>query len=175
MSREIRRVPLDFAFPPGLSWAHDQHLLHKMTCPVTPARVRRLLAAAEGPVERMELARAWDLLRMERDRRRGGQPLPGWGEHGKEHGAPIGCVVADWEAALPKGEGWQLWQGVSDGPISPVFATSEELVAWMCQPAAPRACGLPWDQGWSRKAAEHLIQRTWTPSLIQPLDPPGAP
>ena len=180
MSREVRRVPLDFDFPPGLSWAHDQHLLHEMTCSATPARLRRLLAAAEGPVERLELARAWDLLRMDRERR-GGAPLPDWGEHGDEdeHGAPIGCVVPDWEDALPKGDGWQLWQGVSDGPISPVFATSEELVTWMCQPAAggPRACGQPWDQGWSREAAENLIQRIWAPSLIVrgPMGPPGAP
>jgi hypothetical protein len=36
----------------------------------------------------------------------------------------------------PKGEGWQLWQTVSEGsPISPVFATAEELARWMTTPA----------------------------------------
>lgn len=35
----------------------------------------------------------------------------------------------------PMGEGWQLWETVSEGsPISPAFATAEELVAWMSDP-----------------------------------------
>lgn len=35
----------------------------------------------------------------------------------------------------PKGEGWQLWQTVSDGPLSPVYETPEELARWMSSPA----------------------------------------
>jgi hypothetical protein len=36
----------------------------------------------------------------------------------------------------PEGDGWQLWQTVSEGgPISPVFATQEELARWMSSPA----------------------------------------
>lgn len=32
----------------------------------------------------------------------------------------------------PAGEGWQLWQTVSEGgPVSPVFSTPEELARWM--------------------------------------------
>jgi hypothetical protein len=41
-----------------------------------------------------------------------------------------------WERTEPpEGDGWQLWQTVSDGPISPVFATPEELARWMASPA----------------------------------------
>lgn len=36
----------------------------------------------------------------------------------------------------PSGDGWQLWQTTSEGsPVSPVFATAEELAAW-CAPNA---------------------------------------
>ena len=35
----------------------------------------------------------------------------------------------------PAGDGWQLWQTVSEGgPVSPVFATPEELARWICSP-----------------------------------------
>jgi hypothetical protein len=34
----------------------------------------------------------------------------------------------------PEGEGWQLWETVSEGsPISPVFGTAEALATWMTQ------------------------------------------
>jgi hypothetical protein len=37
-----------------------------------------------------------------------------------------------WEATEPpEGDGWQLWETTSEGsPISPVFATADELAAW---------------------------------------------
>lgn len=36
----------------------------------------------------------------------------------------------------PEGEGWQLWETVSEGsPISPPYATAEELARWMSSPA----------------------------------------
>ncbi|MEV5941301.1 hypothetical protein [Streptomyces sp. NPDC051994] len=41
-----------------------------------------------------------------------------------------------WEpTAPPKGDGWQLWETVSEGsPISPVFPSADELAAWMSDP-----------------------------------------
>lgn len=41
-----------------------------------------------------------------------------------------------WEApdGPPKGEGWQMWETVTEGsPISPVFATGEELARWLAE------------------------------------------
>lgn len=40
-----------------------------------------------------------------------------------------------WEPTEPPtGEGWQLWESVSEGsPITPVFATPEELARWMTE------------------------------------------
>lgn len=46
------------------------------------------------------------------------------------------AVQADYEAwkptEPPSGEGWQVWENVTEGsPVSPVFATSEALVKWL--------------------------------------------
>ena len=40
--------------------------------------------------------------------------------------------VEDWtETEPPEGPGWQLWETVSEGsPLSPVFASPEELARW---------------------------------------------
>jgi hypothetical protein len=74
----------------------------------------------------------------------------------------------------PKGEGWQLWQTVSDGPVTPVFATAEALIDHMCQPCT---CGKPWcgdpwpsmpaGRGWRREVAEPFVKREgWAPSFV---------
>ncbi len=82
---------------------------------------------------------------------------------------------------IPNGEGWQLWQTVSDGPISPVFATAEELIDWMCKPVPkwkqqkdtwrrdpdPSYPDMPWAQGWRREIAEPFVKRCgWAPSMV---------
>jgi hypothetical protein len=57
------------------------------------------------------------------------------------------------------GDGWQVWQDVSEGgPISPVFADREALVAWVVEheKCAPRA-------------AEKFIRDGWAPSFIGSL------
>lgn len=41
----------------------------------------------------------------------------------------------DVEVQPPTGDGYQLWETVSEGsPISPVFATPEELARWLVEP-----------------------------------------
>lgn len=43
-----------------------------------------------------------------------------------------------WEPTEPpEGEGWQMWETTSEGsPMSPVFATPEELAAWLARTGA---------------------------------------
>jgi len=43
-----------------------------------------------------------------------------------------------WERTEPpEGEGWQLWETVSEGsPISPVFVCADDLALWLTTPAA---------------------------------------
>lgn len=66
-----------------------------------------------------------------------------------------------WERAEPPaGEGWQLWETVSEGsPISPVFATSEELV-WH----------LVINEGHSESSARAFVASGWAPSGISTPD-----
>lgn len=73
----------------------------------------------------------------------------------------------DWESFVPKGEGWQLWQTISDGPITPVFRTAEELIDYMSQPVPLAEQGhgmfsgpyppMPGAKGWRREVAEHFV------------------
>lgn len=55
----------------------------------------------------------------------------------------------------PEGPGWQVWETVSDGsPVSPVFATDEELVNWLIQ------------EGYSEGAAEEFVKVGWVMSAV---------
>ena len=67
----------------------------------------------------------------------------------------------------PAGEGWQLWETVSEGsPITPVFTTAEELIDYMAKP--PVGAGrVGWAQGYSRKVAEAFVKGPgWAPSGV---------
>jgi hypothetical protein len=59
----------------------------------------------------------------------------------------------------PSGEGWQIWETVSEGsPVSPVFPTSEELAVFMS------TRGTKWDKPVSLEAAQAFIRSGWAPS-----------
>ena len=69
-----------------------------------------------------------------------------------------------WERVEPpEGEGWQLWQTVSDGPISPVFADADGLIEWMTTPAAKWGAVGPWTH---EQAAAFVQGPGWAPSFI---------
>lgn len=69
-----------------------------------------------------------------------------------------------WEATEPpEGEGWQLWQTVSDGPISPVFPTADGLIEWMTTPAAKWGAMGPWSRG---QAAVFVNGPGWAPTGV---------
>lgn len=73
----------------------------------------------------------------------------------------------DWmPSEPPAGEGWQLWETVSEGsPITPVFKTADELIAHMCLPGKERGC--PWDKGYSFEAASKFVLGAgWAPSFV---------
>lgn len=60
------------------------------------------------------------------------------------------------ETEPPSGEGWQLWENVSEGsPISPVFEVPEGLINWLVA------------EGYSWEAAENFVHGPgWAPSAI---------
>lgn len=64
----------------------------------------------------------------------------------------------------PKGTGYQIWETVSEGsPISPVFATPEELAEWMATPGR----GWATNQGTTREQWLKFINGPgWAPSFV---------
>jgi len=66
-----------------------------------------------------------------------------------------------WERTEPPaGEGWQIWETVSEGsPITPVFATAGELAEW-CVTNKPRGTSMSYE-AWRR-----FIDEGWAPSMV---------
>jgi hypothetical protein len=61
----------------------------------------------------------------------------------------------------PAGEGWQMWETVSEGsPITPVFSSAEALVEYLV------AKGTTGDPPYRRSAAEAFVKEGWAPSFI---------
>ncbi|MFB7896122.1 hypothetical protein ACFC1B_07305 [Streptomyces xiamenensis] len=67
----------------------------------------------------------------------------------------------NWEPIHPpKGEGWQLWETVSEGsPFSPVFPSADDLAAWMSAPER----GRHWVPA---ETARTFIDKGWSPTAI---------
>lgn len=68
----------------------------------------------------------------------------------------------EWEPTEPPaGEGWQLWETVSEGsPVSPVFAAKEELSEWL------QIHGDGNSGPYSKEVADAFVDAGWAPSLI---------
>lgn len=63
----------------------------------------------------------------------------------------------------PTGDGWQLWETVSEGsPISPVFADREGLIGWLMSPAYTWGTSRPL----TREQAEAFTASGWAPTFI---------
>lgn len=120
MGREVKRVPLDFTFPMGGSFADARYDQHRAEC-----------------------------CKDDHDE-------------------------CEYESNPPTGDGWQLWQTVSDGPVTPVFATAEALIDYMSQPCdcGQRWCEDPWPtmpagKGWRRAVAEKFVRaKGWMPLMV---------
>lgn len=65
-------------------------------------------------------------------------------------------IYEAWEPTPPPtGEGWQLWETVSEGsPLSPVFPTEEKFVEYLI------------GEGYSEKAARNFCKSGWVPSAV---------
>lgn len=64
----------------------------------------------------------------------------------------------------PTGDGWQIWETVSEGsPISPAFATAEELATWMSNPDRTDRYARDW---MPYPAAMQFIKAGWAPTFV---------
>ena len=137
MGREIKRVPLDFDWPIGRIWLPYMVSL-------CDEQVDYILRGAEK--DRCEVCR---------------------------HAARLAdvtitsCGCPDWNIHPPTGDGWQLWETVTEGsPISPVFATPEELADWLV--SADNDTSIT--KGTTREQWLAMIQVGWSPSLVHDGD-----
>ncbi|MFD6400766.1 hypothetical protein [Nocardia sp. NPDC060249] len=95
--------------------------------------------------------------------KRDGQPLlcGTCGGHGSLEKWKCQRIRAElWEPTEPPtGDGWQLWETVSEGsPVTPVFATREGLVEHLSSSAYRNPL--------TRDEAEGLVDAGWVPSMI---------
>ena len=68
-----------------------------------------------------------------------------------------------WEPTQPPaGEGWQLWETVSEGsPMSPVCASPEALATWMTRnPCLPGKRSPSWDEAFA------FVRAGWAPTFV---------
>lgn len=85
--------------------------------------------------------------------------------HGERWHSPEAKAAAEaWkDIEPPTGNGWQMWETTSEGsPISPVFATPEELARWLADTGASSfgSNGASYDQ-WLA-----MINEGWAPTAI---------
>lgn len=131
MSREVKRVAVDFGWPRKKVWPGY--------CFTTPDCQVATCPDADG------------------------SELP-WSKE-----AMCAFHRAIWDAPFvaldpPTGEGWQLWETVSEGsPISPVFRDREGLIDWIASSMYDDSrVGPPL----SREQAERFVDAGWAPSGI---------
>lgn len=184
MGRKLKRVALDFDYPLNKTWEgyicphngtcpdcngrgrtpamqalaeHTQNLMwsrNPLLAPITEGLAGR---SASGPIGHDSIDE-W----VAREKIVAAAGLPeGWGTCPacEGHGTPadIRALQEAWEPTEPpEGPGYQIWQTVSEGgPISPVFATPEELARWMSTPG----------NGWNDKGTTY---ETWLKFIIGP-------
>ena len=67
----------------------------------------------------------------------------------------------------PTGDGYQLWTTTNEGaPISPVFATKEELAAWCVDGATIFGSTRLTCEGWMKEFSEEVIRYEIRPGLV---------
>lgn len=164
MSRELRRVPLDFDWPLEKTWWG--YLVHVALppCPACDGGWSDLYHRLRADYVNGKLPIGMGELYTYAKETHGDEAITCQRCKGSATAAPkeLQEEAEAWETAHqiepPTGDGWQLWETVSEGsPISPVFETAVELVEFMSTPA-PEARSIPWAQGYSRAAAEAFVK-----------------
>jgi hypothetical protein len=89
----------------------------------------------------------------------------GRGEHERYEGQRAEREA--WAATEPPaGDGWQLWETVSEGsPVSPVFADAEALAQWLTTPEGGEMAG-PSQRPMSIEQARGFVSAGWAPTMI---------
>lgn len=136
MGRELKRVPLDFEYPNKKVWTgyFIKNLFHPcMLDGISISSEEYKNLGDEGLKEKYcagcrAFAKAKGIPFKDYGFK---EPCPDLDKYFEDE---INAILEKCET--PSGEGFQLWETTSEGsPISPVFATKEELAAW-CEEGA---------------------------------------
>lgn len=149
MGRQINRVPLDFDWPIGQTWlAYDVGVAFPNCPDCTYGEPQRCAACwhTDHPRGTGWSPRAWELKQSisnkgwDQDRDvKALADAEGWDAYCGRCGGNGNLAtdeLREWadnmpSTPIPEGDGWQLWETVGDSPMSPVFATADELADWM--------------------------------------------
>lgn len=128
MGRTVRRVALDFEWPLGKVWPGCLNPYPWEECPEC--------GGSGYSEEWRKKAKEQHLSHHSRDMERFGisRHCPRCGGYGDVFESEEACDrFRNWTKEYPStGEGWQMWETTSEGsPISPVFASPEELAEWL--------------------------------------------
>lgn len=134
MGREVRRVPLD--------WDHPRDYRGEYQ-PMVDETFEH--AVAEWEAESSKYATL--------------------AEHLRDDPPPTDAAYYRPEWPTDKPLGWQIYENVSEGtPVSPVFATDDELVEWLTH---PQLVGIGREPiAMSREAARRFVDRGYAPSMV---------
>ena len=136
MGREVKRVPLDFDWPIADIWP-------PYMAGICTEEVRYCVGKDKTDDEVCDACRHAARL------------------VGREISSSCNCP--NWKIDPPKGDGWQMWEDVSEGsPISPVCESAEALAKWLADngSSASGSMTATYDQ-WL-----NTIKRGWATSLV---------
>lgn len=128
--------------------------------PQVPAGMRAIPELAEGLAGRPPALLGHDAF----DRRRATRGIIEAAGLSEEWATCPGCSdreVSDWEPTEPpEGEGWQVWETVSEGsPVTPVFDSPQELAIHMSTVGV-------WGKVYEFSTALRFILEGWAPTAV---------
>lgn len=160
MGREVKRVPLDFSLSIGKVWDGFINPLIKLSHPCKECEGTGLNPYTKKILDRVKF---FDKAKFEAGAHYGYCGICN-GEGEIWESAQAKYDYENWERVEPPtGEGWQMWETVSDGsPVSPVFKTPEELARWLTNnPNNSVTDGTPYEAWLSM-----ITGPGWAPSAI---------
>ena len=142
------------------AWNPETRCLEKIEPPVTPtaAQVNEWSLRSHGH----DAINAYRVIEARCEREGVESRCARCEGHGSLEAYPGQRAEAEaWECTEPpEGEGWQIWETVSEGsPISPVFETAEQAAQWLTLP----------ERDWKRltiDVARRFVEAGWAPSFV---------